>query len=116
ARLGHHPADGPAARLVLRARHLSADRHLHRLADRLAHRLALADDAALLARHPHLLADGVAGALHLLLDDRAGAVLRGARARVEHARARQPHALGHDRAGDVLGHRLAPAGAHLLRP
>src|SRR5205823_11264294 len=64
---------------------------------RLADVMALLNRPNLLPRHPDALAAVVAGALHLLLDDRAGAVVGRAGARVEGAGAGQPLAARHDR-------------------
>src|SRR5262249_15505866 len=64
-------------------------------------------------RHPDLAADRVAWALHLLLDDFAGAADRGAGARVVDDAAGQAAATSHDRAGDVLHHVLPVSRADL---
>src|SRR5262249_54359033 len=114
--LGHRPAGGVADRPADRVRHLAADLRGHGVVFGARHLVALADDAVLLARHPDPLADGVAGALHLVADHRAGAALRRAGAGVEHGRAGHPAAAGHHRAGDVLLHRLPAAGADLHAP
>src|SRR5207253_7214019 len=107
-----------------RVRHVLDDRVGHDLADVVGLGVAVlapdvmaaADGAAFLPRHPDLLADPVARALHLLLHDRAGAVVRLARAGVVGPAAGQAAALGHDRAGAVVALRLPLDRAHGLLP
>src|SRR5262249_34751884 len=64
--------------------------------------VAAANLADLLARHPDLLANPLAGALHAGLDDLAGAVARAAGARVEDPLAGRPAAASHHRARAVV--------------
>src|SRR5205823_8333609 len=72
--------------------------------------------AALLARHPGLLANPAAGALHRAAHRLAGAVVRSAGARIEAPATRRPALASNRFAGavDLLGLPVARADLHLL--
>src|SRR5208337_2486258 len=76
--------------------------------------MAAAHGAGFLARTPHLLADPVAGALHLVGLDGARTVMRGAGAGVEAPAARLLTAAGHDRSGAIVAFLVPVPGANLV--
>src|SRR5262249_37235195 len=108
--LRNHAARGVGNAMHDGAGYLAADGVRHRTAVFAHYIVARAKGAELLPRHPDGPAFGVAGALHLVVDNRPGAIERRAGAGVELPAARQLAALVDDRPRHVVRLDLPTAG------